>query len=113
MKDDRAYLNYILECIQNIEEYTVGGYAQFINSRLHQDAILRKLQVIAESTQHLSEKFKAKHSEIEWQSIAAFRNVLVHDYLGIDLDEIWKIVQGDLPKLKSEIDKVFYEMKNS
>lgn len=109
MKSDSVHLQYILGCIQDIEEYEACGHERFMASRLYQDAILRKLQVIAESTQRLSDGFKTKHPEIEWQSIAAFRNVLVHDYLGIDLNEIWKITQNDLLKLKSSIAKAFHE----
>ena len=65
--------------------------------------MLRNLQILSESTRRLSEKTKAKHPEIEWQRIAAFRNVLAHDYLGVDLDRIWEIIQRDVPKLKQAV----------
>ena len=85
MKDDAIYLLHIKESIRRIEENTSNGYGHFTGSHTIQDAVLRNLQTIAESTQRLSEEIKAKHPEIEWQRIAAFRNVLVHDYLGVDL----------------------------
>ena len=65
-----------------------------------QDAVLRNLQTLSEATQRLSDVSKAIHPEMEWSRIAAFRNVLVHNYLGIDLDTIWEIVQRDIPELK-------------
>lgn len=57
-----------------------------------QDAVLRHLQTMTESTQRLSEALEDRHPEVEWRRIIAFRNVLVHDYLGIDLERIWEII---------------------
>lgn len=103
MKDDSAYLRHILECIKRIVENTVEGKDRFMDSHTLQDAVLRNLQTMAESAQRLSDDLKTTQSEIEWHRIAAFRNVLVHDYLGIDLEIIWEITQRDLPELKQAI----------
>ena len=65
--------------------------------------MLRNLQVLAESTQRLSEDFKMHHSKIEWYKIAGLRNVLVHDYLGIDLETVWAVVVDKLPELKAVV----------
>lgn len=83
-----------------------AGYDNFMTSHLHQDAVLRNLHTLTESTQRLSEELKAEHSEIEWRNISAFRNVLVHDYLGIDNDRIWQIVSEDVPRLKKSIIRI-------
>jgi uncharacterized protein with HEPN domain len=99
-KGDEVYLHHIMECIRRIEEDVAGGRDQFMGSHTCQDAVLRNLQTLAESTQRLSSDLKATHPEIEWQRIAAFRNVLVHNYLGIDMDRVWEIVQRDVPALK-------------
>jgi uncharacterized protein with HEPN domain len=74
-----------------------------MSSHTSQDAVLRNLQVLAESTQRLSDVSKSAQPDIDWRRIAAFRNVLVHDYLGVDLEIIWRIVQEDLPMLKTAI----------
>jgi uncharacterized protein with HEPN domain len=103
VKADLLYLRYILDCIQRIEQDTAGGYATFLASRTHQDAVMRNLQVMAESTQRLSDELKATKPEVPWQAIAAFRNVLVHNYLGIDLDIVWDVVTHDVPALKQAI----------
>jgi len=71
---------------------------------------LRNLQVLAESTQKISEETKARHPEIDWRSIGAFRNVLVHHYLGIDLDQIWDMIQNDIPNLKERVAVLFREL---
>jgi uncharacterized protein with HEPN domain len=65
--------------------------------------VLRNLQVLAESTQRLSDGSKARRPEVDWRAIAGFRNVLVHDYLGVDAAAIWKVVQADLPVLKEAV----------
>ena len=103
MRDDRLYLIHILECIERIEQYTASGYRSFQETKMIQDAVLRNLHTLTESTQQLSQAAKDAHPEVDWQGIARFRNVVVHDYLGIDLARIWDIVQQDLPKLKRSI----------
>jgi len=103
MKDDRLYLIHIAECIQRIEQYTSEGREAFLIDTRTQDAVLRNLQPLAESTQRVSAELKALHSEVEWRGIAEFRNVIVHDYLGVDVEEIWDIVQDDLPDLKAKV----------
>jgi len=60
--------------------------------------------------QRLSEPLKAKHPEIDWRTISAFRNVVVHDYLGIDLDQVWDIVQDNLPGLKHSVETILAEL---
>ncbi len=79
------------------------GQEAFLESELIQDAVLRRLQVMAESTQRLSEEMKHAHAEVDWKNIAGFRNLLVHDYFGVDLDRCWTVVESNLPGLKTAI----------
>lgn len=110
MKDDVVYLKRILECVRRIEEDTSIGYDAFVVSHIHQDAVLRNLQTLAESVQRLSENLKSKHTDVEWRSIFVFRNVLAHDYLGIDIDRIWGIVKEDVPVLKQAVERMLSEI---
>jgi len=103
MKDDTVYLQHILESIRRIEENVAEGQDRFLASHTLQDAVLRNLQTMSESTQRLSEDLKAAHPEVEWHRIAAFRNVLVHDYLGLDVERVWDITQRDVPGLKRAV----------
>jgi uncharacterized protein with HEPN domain len=104
MKDDKLYLIHIAESIQKIELYIAGlDFSTFMEQTLVQDAVLRNLQVLAESTQRLSVDFKSQHPEIEWYKIAGLRNILVHDYLGIDLETVWAVAAGSLLDLKTAI----------
>jgi len=103
VKDDRLYLIHITECIARIEQYTAEGKDAFLADRKTQDAVVRNLQTLAESTQRLSNPLKLKRPDVDWRGIAGFRNVAVHDYLGIDTQQIWRIVEHDLPGLKPKI----------
>ena len=67
------------------------------------DAVICNLQTIAESTQRLSDAIKATEPKIPWRAIAGFRNVLVHDYFGIDLEIVWGVVGQDLPDLAAAV----------
>lgn len=103
MKDDAVYLQHIYECIQRIEQYTVEGRTAFLASTLCQDGVLRNLQTLGQSVLQLSEAFKVAHPEINWKSIIGLRNVLVHDYLGVNSTRIWEIVERDVPDLKAKL----------
>lgn len=106
MKDDRIYIDHILECIADIEEYTVSGKDHVFGQRVFYDATLRKLQIMAESTQRLSHFLKAQVTEIDWAQIAGFRNILVHEYLGdLDSDKLWVIVEKRIPELKAALQR--------
>ena len=103
-KDDSVYVDHMLDCIQRIDEY-IEDKEQFYSSRLVQDAVVRNLQVMAESSQRLADDIKKSYSDIPWKNISGFRNILVHDYLGVDLDMIWSVVEQDLPKLQQALMK--------
>ena len=113
MKDDRLYLIHILESIERVEEYTSEGLEQFLADRKTQDAVLRNLQILAESTQRISTELKMAHPEIEWRGVSGFRNVLVHDYLGVNLITVWGIIEGPLKELKKKISEVLEGMPKS
>jgi uncharacterized protein with HEPN domain len=103
MKDDRLYLIHIQEAIERIEDYTQDGEEYFMEDRKTQDAVLRNLHTLAESSQRVSSSLKEQYPQVEWRILSAFRNVVVHDYLGISLSRVWDIVEDDLPGLKEQI----------
>jgi uncharacterized protein with HEPN domain len=112
MKNDQIYLDHILECIGWIESFTAEGREAFFKDRKTQSAVLRELQTLAESTQRLSGEFKRQYSNIPWQNVAGFRNVIVHDYLGIKLQRVWEIIEVDLRLLKTTLNQAIIEKKN-
>jgi len=101
VKDDSVHLDHILECLEHIEEYTAGGRGAFFASRMIQDAVVRKLQILAESSQRVSDPVKASQPDIPWKELSGFRNVLTHGYLGLDLELVWRAVEENVPSLKS------------
>ncbi len=103
---DRILLAHILKCMDRIRNYTYGQRETFYNSHMVQDAVVRNLQILAESTQRLSKSLKATEPAVPWSAIVGFRNILTHNYLGIDLDAVWSVVETDLPQLRSVIERM-------
>lgn len=101
MKNDLFYLLHIRECLDSIDEFTGGDKLKFFGSKLVRDAVLRNLQTMVESATNLSEAFKARHPEMAWTKISGFRNVVVHNYLGLDLELVWAVIEIDLPALRN------------
>ena len=104
-RDDSVYIEHMLECILRINQY-VENKEQFYQSHLVQDAVVRNLQVMAESSQRLSDDIKEKYPDIPWKNISGFRNILVHGYLGVDLEIIWSVVVQELPNLEKVLTKI-------
>lgn len=109
MKDSRVYLVHVRDCINRIEAYTVAGKAAFFADLKTQDAVIRNLQTLCESTQRLPDDWKAIRPEIDWRTIGDFRNVLAHQYLDIDLDIVWNVVGNYLPDLKRAVDALYQQ----
>jgi uncharacterized protein with HEPN domain len=109
VKSQRAYVEHVLECTKRIEEDSSAGQEAVFASRTLQDAILRNLQVLCESTQRIADVHKMRHPEIAWMAIAGMRNVLVHDYFEVDFETVWQIVTRDLPRLKQAMQGLLAE----
>lgn len=106
MKNDRLYVIHVVECINRILEFTIEGKTFFLSDLKTQDAVLRNLHILSESIQKISSETKLKYPATPWREISAFRNVVVHDYLGVDLERIWDIVERDLPPLKLNMERI-------
>ncbi len=94
------------ECLDRIHEYAGSDRTRFDASHLVQDAVIRNLQTLTESSQRLSEEIKGTEPKVPWRELAGFRNVIVHGYLGVDLGAVWLVVVQDLPTLSDAVDRM-------
>jgi len=106
MRSDSERLLDIQEAIKNINKYARVGKDEFENNELIQSWIVRHLQIIGEASSRLSENFRNSHPEIPWLKIIGMRNILVHDYFGIDKIIVWAAVENELPSLETHIEKI-------
>ncbi len=107
----RLYLNDIIQAMNKIERYAQGlDYDSFINNEMVVDAVLRNIEVIGEAAAQIPETIKQQYSNIPWKKIIGLRNIVVHEYFGIDLDNIWKIVTENIPETKPQLVEMFEDL---
>ena len=104
---EQERLRYIRDSIALVEQYTRGGHVAFQHDTLVQDAVLRRLETLADASHRLTDTLKARHPKVSWQQIWGFRNVLAHAYEAVRLETAWRIVVDDLPALKAVADQEF------
>ena len=103
MRSDRERLLDILEAIERIEKYAVRGKEVFATDELVQTWIVHNMQTMGEAASKVTAEFRTRHAGIPWAQIVAMRNVLVHEYFGMDVEEVWAAVERNVPQLKSKI----------
>jgi len=114
MKDDLVYVHHIRDAIAQIEKYVKHmTYKKFGRSRMVQDAVVRQVTIIGEAARNLSPEFRQNHPEIPWAKVIGMRNVLVHDYFGIDIGEVWRVTQDDLPALKKQVGRILRDARKN
>ena len=105
---DRANIAAILDAIHKTSDYVFGiaDATEYYRSDMAFDATLMNFIVIGESADRISGDLKVKHPTVDWQKIKDFRNLVAHDYLGIDAEELWQIIHKDLPQLQSQLEVI-------
>ena len=107
MKEDKILLNHIIESIDYILEFNNGiTEGAFLKSRMIQDSTIRNFEIIGEATKNISEKTKNHFPDISWRQMAGLRDKLIHDYAGVDLISVYRIVVDILPALKTRLAEI-------
>lgn len=103
-RDYKVYLQDILEASRKIRKYTSGlTFRSFASDEKTLDAVVRNLEVIGEACKKIPDEIRAHHPQIEWKRIASLRDILVHEYFGVDPEIIWDIVTNKLPTFEGQI----------
>lgn len=106
-REPKLLLSDILSSIAKIKSYTAGyTFDSFVEDSKTLDAVIRNFEIIGEAANRLPEDFKDSHEGINWFRIRGFRNRIVHDYMGIDYQIVWTIIDKDLDKLAAELKKI-------
>jgi uncharacterized protein with HEPN domain len=112
VKDDRLYLIQMLERAERIFDYTAAGREEFLRDPKTQDAVLRSFEVMGEAAKRVPQSIRDRSLEIPWRRLAGFRDVLIHQYEGVDLEEVWKRVEEDLPPLGEALRKLLQQIQS-
>lgn len=107
MKNDLVYLHHIADAIADIGKYTAGGKQVFFATKMIQDAVIRNLEIIGEAVKNITPATREQYPDIPWKQIAGLRDILIHQYFGVDLDTIWLVVENRLPVLSESITPLF------
>ncbi len=111
-RDDKVYLEDIIESIGHIEEFTHKiSEKDFITNLLIQDAVIRRLEIIGEAATKVSLKLKNDNKHIKWSLMKNMRNKLIHEYFGVSPATIYNTVKQDLPEVKQQIKLLLKSLK--
>jgi len=110
VRKETVYIRHILDAIDKIEKYVEIGYDDFMAHSHWQDAVIRQLEIVGEATKRVSEDLRERYPEVPWRRISGLRDVLIHDYMGVDLDAVWQLTQRNVPELKKNLQEILFDL---
>jgi len=111
MRDDRTRLIDMIDAITNVEKYADEGKERFLTDELIRTYIVHHLQILGEAGNKLTADLRSRHPEIPWPRILGMRHVLVHDYSRVDYGIVWDVVETELSRLKTQLQKIVQELE--
>ncbi len=105
MRDDRLYLHHMLERCRLITRFIGPGREAFLMSDQLQDAVIRNVEVIGEAAKRVSADARGRLAQLDGKAICGMRDVLIHDYIGVDLDEVWNVAKLRIPELQAVLEQ--------
>ncbi len=110
-RDSKLYLEDMLSSVKRIQTLTSGIlYDEFAGDLTTQEAVIRNLEIIGEASRHVPQAVRTSFSAVAWDGMAALRNILIHEYFGIDLEIIWDIITNELPILETQINEIISQL---
>jgi uncharacterized protein with HEPN domain len=108
--EDRTFIGDILRSCEKVIRYSRGLSKEvFFADELKYDAVLRNLEIIGEAVKHLSSESRDRHPEIAWRKIAGLRDMVIHEYFGLDATILWDVITSEVPKLRAQADSILKE----
>lgn len=106
-----VFVDDIMESMESIEEYIQGNtFVTFQTNKMLFDAVIRNLEVIGEASKNIPDDIRERYEDIPWQRMVGLRNILIHEYFGINKQVIWKIITENLPDIKPKVKKLLNEL---
>ncbi|MFH1117139.1 MAG: DUF86 domain-containing protein [Pseudomonadota bacterium] len=111
-RDYRLYLEDMSASLRRLQTLTAGmSYDEFAADPTKQEAVIHNLEIIGEASRNVPQAVRLTYPDVDWAGIASLRNILIHEYFGIDLEIIWDIIQNELPILDAQIKKIFSDLR--
>jgi len=111
-RDFTLFIKDILTSIEKIQRYTSKlSFEEFSNNDMIIDAVIRNFEIIGEAVKKIPDEIKKQYPDIEWKESAGFRDILIHDYFGIDLELVWETIQNNIPTFKKKIEDILKIME--